>query len=91
MFLNTRNIEFILTGDLERAKAVFEAAKADFAAASSNPSPGSPPVDSTDLRFAMDAYAVALREFNAFIVHGAIPARLREAIEKWPDSAREAQ
>jgi hypothetical protein len=95
--LSPRNIEFILAEDLRRAREAFESARANFAGVTSDIPSGIPHPDGAarvknagdSFQATMNAYALALREFNAFVVHGTIPDRLKEP-EQPQDSARPA-
>lgn len=79
-------IEHVLFDDLDRTKIAHEKTRKAFNAVLADIPSGVPAPDGT-LRItnaakantlAMNAYARALREFNKFIIDGAIPARLKE-------------
>jgi hypothetical protein len=82
--LTRRDIEFILSGDLERARVAFESARENFRSIMSDIPSGIPQPDGTlrielagtAFRIAIDDYSVALREFNNFLIDGAVPERL---------------
>jgi hypothetical protein len=79
-------IENVLIAELDRTKMAHDKARKEFNALLADIPSGLPYPDGT-LRMTkagrantqtMDAYARALREFNAFIIDGSIPERLKK-------------
>ncbi|MCU1261458.1 MAG: hypothetical protein JWO80_4343 [Bryobacterales bacterium] len=79
-------IERLLFEELDRAKLAHEHAKKEFKAVLSQIPSGLPQPDGTARisnagranASTLNGYVQALREFNAFVIHGAVPERLKE-------------
>lgn len=88
MVMGKPDIERILAERLRLAQTIFEHAQEAFKQITSDiPSPLPHPDGTQSIKNAgatyrdvMNSYALALREFNEFILHGTIPEDLKEAI-----------
>jgi len=80
-----REIENLLKDEVDTANRAFHAAIREFRAIEWDIPSGRHPDGIEKIKtfgnpynFAMDAYTLALREFNAFIINGIIPERLKD-------------
>lgn len=84
--MNRRQIEAILLEEVSRARQDYERARGEFLEATSEAGSGLPQPDGiarianagVKKSAALQHYAAALREFDAFLLSGAIPERFRK-------------